>query len=46
MNVICAPFLYVMPELDAYHCFSQFVRFHAPLYFHPGIEGAFEGLKV
>jgi len=46
MNVISAPFLYVMPEVDAFFCFSQFVQFHAPLYFHPGIEGAFTGLKM
>jgi len=46
MNVVCAPFLYVMPELDGFWCFSQFVKMHTPLYFHPGIEGAFEGLKL
>eukprot|EP01117_Protostelium_nocturnum_P019967 TRINITY_DN8791_c0_g1_i1.p1 TRINITY_DN8791_c0_g1~~TRINITY_DN8791_c0_g1_i1.p1 ORF type:complete len:359 (+),score=111.25 TRINITY_DN8791_c0_g1_i1:84-1160(+) len=46
MNVICAVFLYIMNELDAFYCFSQFVKFHVPLYFHPGIEGAFEGVKL
>jgi cell cycle arrest protein BUB2 len=46
MNVVAAPFLYVMPEVDAFYCFSQFVRIFCPLYFHPGIEGAFAGLKL
>ena len=46
MNVVCAPFLYVMPEVDAFFAFSQFVKFYVPLYFHPLIEGAYVGLNV
>jgi len=46
MNVVCAPFLYVMPEVDAFFAFSQLVKFNCPLYFNPGIEGAFAGLKL
>jgi cell cycle arrest protein BUB2 len=46
MNVVCAPFLYVMPEVDAFFAFSQFAKSNCPLYFNPGIEGAFAGLKV
>jgi len=46
MNVVCAPFLYVLPELDAFYCFSKLLNFHSPMYFKPGIEGAFEGLKL
>ena len=46
MNVVCAPFLYVLPEVDAFFAFSQFVRVHCPLYFNPGIEGAFAGLQL
>ena len=32
MNVLLAPFLYVMPELEAYGCFSNFILNHCPLY--------------
>lgn len=46
MNVVCAPFLYVMPELDAFSSFSHFIKNCAPVYFYPGIDGAFEGLKL
>eukprot|EP01114_Cavostelium_apophysatum_P010725 TRINITY_DN24831_c0_g1_i1.p1 TRINITY_DN24831_c0_g1~~TRINITY_DN24831_c0_g1_i1.p1 ORF type:complete len:355 (+),score=56.70 TRINITY_DN24831_c0_g1_i1:158-1066(+) len=46
MNVVCGTFLYVMPELDAFYAFSQFVKTYCPLYFHPGIEGAFAGLQL
>eukprot|EP00027_Filamoeba_sp_ATCC50430_P018947 CAMPEP_0168565340 /NCGR_PEP_ID=MMETSP0413-20121227/13782_1 /TAXON_ID=136452 /ORGANISM="Filamoeba nolandi, Strain NC-AS-23-1" /LENGTH=417 /DNA_ID=CAMNT_0008597183 /DNA_START=173 /DNA_END=1426 /DNA_ORIENTATION=- len=46
MNAICAPFLYVMPELDAFFAFSKFAKFCSPLYFNPGIEGAFVGLEL
>jgi hypothetical protein len=46
MNAVCAPFLYVMPELDAFAAFSKFVVFHAPLYFHKTIEGAYAGLQL
>jgi len=46
MNVICAPFLYVMPEVDAFYAFSNMVKFYCPLYFNPGVEGAFTGLKL
>jgi cell cycle arrest protein BUB2 len=32
MNVLLAPFLYVMPELDAYYAFSNFILQSCPLY--------------
>lgn len=32
MSLLAAPFLYVMPEPDAFHCFRIFLRQHAPLY--------------
>lgn len=46
MNVVCAPFLYLMPEVDAFFSFSQLVKFHCPLYYNSGIEGAYGGLKL
>jgi hypothetical protein len=32
MNVLAAPFLYVMPELEAFSCFSYFILHSCPLY--------------
>jgi len=46
MNVACAPFLYVMPEVHAFYCISQFLKLHCSLYFCPLPEGAYEGLKL
>jgi len=46
LNVICAPFLYVMPEVDAFYAFSQFVKVNCPIYFSAGIEGAFTGIQL
>jgi len=46
MNVLCAPFLYVMPEVDAFFAFSELVNHHCPLYCNTGIEGAYAGLKL
>ena len=33
MNVVCAVFLYVMPELDAFHCFEALIKQHCAAYF-------------
>ncbi|PRP75134.1 bub2 protein, partial [Planoprotostelium fungivorum] len=46
MNVVCAVFLYVMNELDAFYCFSKFANHYAPLYFNPQIEGAHDGVEL
>lgn len=32
MSLLAAPFLYVMPEPDAFHCFRIFLQQHAPQY--------------
>jgi hypothetical protein len=32
MNVLAAPFLYVMPELEAFACFTSFLTYSCPLY--------------
>jgi cell cycle arrest protein BUB2 len=46
MNVMAAPFLYVLPELDAFYTFSAFVQNACPLYVQPALEGAHCGVKV
>lgn len=46
MNVVCAPFLYVMPELDAFYAFSNFIKIYCPLYFYAGIDGAYAGIQI
>jgi cell cycle arrest protein BUB2 len=46
MNVLAAPFLYVMSELDAFYCFSLFITKHCPLYVQPALEGVHSALKL
>ncbi|KAI8916411.1 rab-GTPase-TBC domain-containing protein [Gorgonomyces haynaldii] len=46
MNVLAAPFLYVMPELDAYSLFSSFLHHSCPLYVQPNLEGVHCGVKL
>lgn len=47
MNVLAAPFLYVLPtEMEAFACFTTFIEIHAPRYVRPTLEGVHLGLKV
>jgi cell cycle arrest protein BUB2 len=46
MNVMAAPFLYVMTELDAFFSFSSFIQYSCPLYVQPALEGVHCGVKV
>ncbi|KND03188.1 uncharacterized protein SPPG_02246 [Spizellomyces punctatus DAOM BR117] len=46
MNVLAAPFLYVMPELDAFYTFTAFIQHACPLYVQPALEGVHCGLKL
>nr|CAG8440785.1 8868_t:CDS:2 [Entrophospora candida] len=46
MNVLAAPFLFVMPELDAFYSFSTFIQHFCPLYVTPNLEGVHSGLKL
>lgn len=46
MNVLLAPLLYVMPELDAFYCFESFVTHVCPTYVLPTLEGVYAGLKL
>ena len=46
MNVLCAPFLYVMPEVDAFYSFSNLLTIHAPRYAQPNLDGAHLGCNL
>lgn len=46
MNVIAAPFLFVMNELDAFYSMSNFIQNYCPLYFQPALEGVHCGVKL
>lgn len=47
MNVLAAPFLYVMPsEVEAFACFAAFIEKNCPLYVQPTLEGVHRGLKL
>ncbi|KAJ3256338.1 hypothetical protein HK103_005593 [Boothiomyces macroporosus] len=41
-----APFIYVMPELDAFYTFSTFIQHTCPLYVQPALEGVHLGVKM
>lgn len=46
MSLILAPFLYVMPEVDAFYCFRRFVICCCPNYFTGQLAGVHVGLQV
>ena len=46
MNVLAAPILYVMPELDAFYTLTSFIQHSCPLYVQPALEGVHCGLKL
>ncbi|CAG8583983.1 13176_t:CDS:2 [Ambispora gerdemannii] len=46
MNVLAAPFLFTMSELDAFFSFSTFIQTCCPLYVTPTLQGVHCGLKL
>jgi hypothetical protein len=47
MNVLAAPFLYIMPsEIEAFYTFSKFIEQCCPLYVQPTLDGVHRGLTV
>jgi len=48
LNLFAGMFLYVMPELDAFHCFERFVSFHCPRYASgaDGMSGVHDATKL
>lgn len=46
MNVLAAPFLMVMKEMEAFHTYSTFIWKWCPLYVQPTMKGVHCGLRV
>ncbi|KAI8979899.1 rab-GTPase-TBC domain-containing protein [Pilobolus umbonatus] len=46
MNVLAAPFLMTMPEMDAFFCFSTFIWKWCPLYVQPTMKGVHCGVRL
>ncbi|RUS21432.1 rab-GTPase-TBC domain-containing protein [Endogone sp. FLAS-F59071] len=46
MNVLAAPFLYTMPEVEAFFTFSTMIRYCCPLYVQPLLQGVHCGVKL
>lgn len=46
MNVLAAPFLYTMPEVDAFFAFRRLLQHHCPRYVKPNLEGAVDGTRL
>lgn len=46
MNVLVAPFLMVLPEMEAFFAFSKFIWRWCPLYVQPTLKGVHCGIKV
>lgn len=46
MNVLAAPFLMTMPEMEAFFSFSTFIYDWCPLYVLPTMKGVHCGLRV
>jgi len=46
MSILCAPFIYVMPEVDAFFCFRRLLLRHCPNYVYPMLEGVHAGASV
>lgn len=46
MNVLAAPFLMIMSEMEAFFSFSTFIYTWCPLYVQPTMKGVHCGLRV
>ncbi|KAJ4459629.1 putative bub2 protein [Paratrimastix pyriformis] len=46
MSVLAAPFIYVMPEVDAFFCFRRMLLRHCPNYVYPMLEGVHAGVAL
>jgi len=49
VNCYAAPFLYVMPELDAFHCLCKLMKWHCPLYLNArmhNMPGVYKGVSL
>lgn len=46
MNVLAAPLLYCMPEIDAYFSFNILCERHCPRYIMPNLDGVHHGCSL
>ncbi|KAG0093844.1 hypothetical protein BGZ92_001085 [Podila epicladia] len=46
MNVLAAPFLYTMSEMEAFYSYSNFIKYCCPLYVQPALQGVHCGIKL
>ncbi|KAF9129642.1 hypothetical protein BGW39_003966 [Mortierella sp. 14UC] len=46
MNVLAAPFLYTMTEMEAFYSYSNFIKNCCPLYVQPTLQGVHCGIKL
>jgi len=48
VNCYVAPLLYVMPELDAFHCLCKLTKWHCPLYLSDenNVSGVWKGVEL
>eukprot|EP00612_Vaucheria_litorea_P002572 CAMPEP_0171459298 /NCGR_PEP_ID=MMETSP0945-20130129/4638_1 /TAXON_ID=109269 /ORGANISM="Vaucheria litorea, Strain CCMP2940" /LENGTH=259 /DNA_ID=CAMNT_0011985289 /DNA_START=159 /DNA_END=935 /DNA_ORIENTATION=- len=46
MSVLCAPFLYEMPEVDAFFCFNLLLTKHIPQYVNSSLDGVLTGCSL
>lgn len=46
MNVLVAPFLFVLPELDAFTAFSTMISRHCPRYVASNLDGVHHGCSL
>ncbi|KAF8965522.1 hypothetical protein BGZ46_000574, partial [Entomortierella lignicola] len=46
MNVLAAPFLYTMSEMEAFYSYSNLIKHCCPLYVQPTLQGVHCGIKL
>jgi cell cycle arrest protein BUB2 len=46
MNVTLAPFLFVMPEADAFFAYARFIQVHCPRYVLKNMDGCYKGCEI
>ncbi|KAF9900821.1 hypothetical protein EC991_006880, partial [Linnemannia zychae] len=46
MNVLAAPFLYTMTEMETFYSYSNFIKNCCPLYVQPTLQGVHCGIKL
>lgn len=46
MNVLLAPLLYVMPELDAFYCYNALLTRQCPRYVLKNMDGTHDGCEL